>query len=95
MEFETKLDQVVAYLQGGKDLPTLQNILTALNLKPPATLDMTNSRAVVRALTNYLNDEGHVQNPRMDQKLVRVCQIQIEYFERRKKEQLDECEEGK
>ncbi len=88
MEFETKLDQVVAYLQGVKDLPTLKNILTALNLKPPATLDMTDRRAVVRALTNYLNDEGYAQNPRMDQKLDRVIQIQIEYFERRKREQV-------
>ena len=80
--FETKIDKVLAYLQGVQDLPTLKNILNALNVKPPPTLDMTDRRAVVRALTSYLNDEEHNQNPRMDQKLDRVFQIQLEYFDR-------------
>ncbi len=84
--FETKLDRVLAYLQGVKDIPTLQKIMGALKIKPSPQLNMSDRREVVRALTSYLNDDRNMQGADVEEKLDRVSQIQMEYFERSRRE---------
>ncbi len=55
-------------------------IMEALNIKPSSRLNMSDRRTVVRALTNFLNDENKVSEPNFEQKLDRVAQIEVDYY---------------
>ncbi len=80
--FEVKLDRAIAFLQGVKDIPTVMRIMDALKIRPTGGLDVTNRRALTRALTNYLNDESRLADPEIDQQCDQIILIQREYFQK-------------
>ncbi len=53
---EVKLDRAMLFVQGCKDLQTLQQIFNLLEISPGVGMDGNNRRDVVRALVGYLND---------------------------------------
>ena len=55
---ENKMDRAVGLLQGVKEVGALLEITTALGLKIPTSLDITNRRAVLTGLTSWILDEA-------------------------------------
>ena len=81
--FDQKLDRVLAYLQGVKDVPTVRAAMNIFQILPSDGLDATDRRCLVRAFTTYLCDDKIInEDAEFEQKLDRMNDLLREYYTR-------------
>ena len=82
--FDSKMDKVIALLQGIQEIDILMEIMSVLGLKPGPKMDITDRRSMIRALNRYLNNEDNIgKEINMENKLDQILEIQIEYCRKR------------
>ena len=82
--FDSKMDKVIALLQGIQEIDILIKIMSVLGLTPGPKMDITDRRSMIRALNRYLNNEENISTEiNMENKLDQILEIQIEYCRKR------------
>jgi hypothetical protein len=79
--FDQKLDRVLAYLQGVKDVPTVRAAMNIFQILPSEGLDANDRRCLVRAFTTYLCDDKIIhEDPDFERKIDRMDDLLREYY---------------